>query len=197
MGRHDHKTIIVDNKITCKKCNENKSIDHFGINRKYNSYRNTCIFCCFPSRKLAAEKKNLLEELEKSGKRPCIKCKENKDKADFGLSKGYIGGRNSICKICANIKAKQYQKASALKFNYNLSMDDYQKMLLDQNYKCLICNNDLKNLNYRFVHVDHCHKTLKTRGILCSYCNLGLGHFKDDIDNLKSAISYLEKYNND
>ena len=35
-------------------------------------------------------------------------------------------------------------------------------------------------------------KTNKIRGLLCSNCNRGLGHFKDNIDILKSAIKYLE-----
>lgn len=37
-----------------------------------------------------------------------------------------------------------------------------------------------------------CHKSNFVRGLLCHGCNIGLGAFKDDINNLKSAISYLE-----
>ena len=43
--------------------------------------------------------------------------------------------------------------------------------------------------------VDHCHKTGKIRGLICDSCNVGLGRFKDNIDNLKNAIKYLEKNN--
>jgi hypothetical protein len=41
--------------------------------------------------------------------------------------------------------------------------------------------------------LDHCHKTGKLRGLLCSGCNLGVGIFKDDPALLYAAISYLEK----
>ena len=58
---------------------------------------------------------------------------------------------------------------------------------------CAICHNPLteRGLN---THFDHDHTTGKLRGILCSNCNTGLGKFKDNVDFLLSAISYLHKY---
>jgi hypothetical protein len=41
---------------------------------------------------------------------------------------------------------------------------------------------------------DHCHKTDRQRGLLCSNCNMGLGLFRDDPGLLASAIEYLRKY---
>ena len=55
-----------------------------------------------------------------------------------------------------------------------------------QNGVCAICFGKTKKL-----HIDHCHKTKKVRGILCARCNLALGLFGDQIKYLENAISYL------
>ena len=63
-------------------------------------------------------------------------------------------------------------------------------MLEHQNECCLICNkNDEKALC-----VDHCHKTGKVRGLLCNKCNKALGLFNDNIELIKVAASYLERF---
>ncbi len=41
------------------------------------------------------------------------------------------------------------------------------------------------------VHIDHCHKTGKVRGLLCKLCNCGLGYFRDDPKLMLAAITYL------
>jgi len=43
--------------------------------------------------------------------------------------------------------------------------------------------------------VDHCHKTGKWRGLLCLRCNKSIGAFGDDIQLLRAALTYLEKFN--
>ncbi len=40
---------------------------------------------------------------------------------------------------------------------------------------------------------DHCHKTGKFRGWLCSQHNLALGHCQDSIAQLKALIKYLQR----
>jgi hypothetical protein len=42
-------------------------------------------------------------------------------------------------------------------------------------------------------NIDHCHETGEVRGLLCTACNTAIGKMNDDIDRLRSAISYLEK----
>lgn len=58
---------------------------------------------------------------------------------------------------------------------------------------CEIC----KERPGRILSRDHCHKTGRYRGSLCLRCNFGLGHFKDDIQWLQNAISYLQRHSND
>ena len=45
----------------------------------------------------------------------------------------------------------------------------------------------------RKLSLDHNHVTGNLRGLLCRYCNLGLGAFKDDPLLLLGAIEYLSK----
>ncbi|MFB7366858.1 endonuclease VII domain-containing protein [Streptomyces hydrogenans] len=59
-------------------------------------------------------------------------------------------------------------------------------MIRDQGGVCIIC------LRAPAVHVDHCHKTGRVRGVLCLNCNIGLGLLKESPDRMLRAIAYLE-----
>lgn len=61
----------------------------------------------------------------------------------------------------------------------------------DQIGRCGICE-ELLPSDTKHIHVDHCHETNITRGLLCASCNKGLGFFKDSVPNLEKAISYLK-----
>jgi hypothetical protein len=96
-----------------------------------------------------------------------------------------------------NEYAKQYRKKnpiatknSALKSAFGITIDDYHDMLAIQNGVCAICGVD-NNGKYGYFSVDHCHKTLKIRGLLCTNCNQGIGRFKDSVENIENAIRYL------
>jgi len=59
---------------------------------------------------------------------------------------------------------------------------------------CAICTVEL----IARCAVDHDHKIAaphpNIRGLLCSRCNTGLGHFRDDPTLLRQAITYLHKH---
>jgi Recombination endonuclease VII len=81
-----------------------------------------------------------------------------------------------------------------------ISAEEYDTKLAVQNGLCAICGNPEVRLNPltqepRALAVDHCHKTGKIRGLLCSDHNTGLGLFNDDIALLRAAIVYLESHN--
>lgn len=73
---------------------------------------------------------------------------------------------------------------------YGITDEERLDMERAQNNKCAICNLESEN---RKLCTDHDHVTGKVRGLLCHKCNFALGYFKDSLDNLYSAISYLEK----
>ncbi len=86
------------------------------------------------------------------------------------------------------IKEKNWKK-SGIK---NMTMERYNKLLKEQNSNCSICGINMLELGVK-LSVDHCHENGEVRGLLCRNCNAGLGIFKDNIDILASAISYLQQ----
>jgi hypothetical protein len=72
---------------------------------------------------------------------------------------------------------------------YGITHEQFLERLRLQEGRCRICLKPFAN--HRQVKVDHCHTTKRVRGLLCSTCNSGLGHFKDREDLLMKASEYL------
>jgi Recombination endonuclease VII len=78
--------------------------------------------------------------------------------------------------------------------NYRCTPEAYRAMLEAQGGKCAICREAptarfkgrLKQLS-----VDHDHITGRIRALLCSGCNAGLGHFRNNPFFLIAAAQYL------
>ena len=85
---------------------------------------------------------------------------------------------------------KERRTDSGLRSKYGISLKERNKLLHEQDYQCPICGCQLSSQDNPCV--DHCHTSGAIRGILCSRCNLGLGHFGDSVEVLKRAIIYLE-----
>lgn len=87
---------------------------------------------------------------------------------------------------------------------HGLTKDDHDKMLEEQKNLCAVCvkaecrlGRDKKTVTP--LCIDHCHTCREdgkknVRGLVCHGCNQVLGHAKDSIETLKSAIAYLEKH---
>lgn len=69
----------------------------------------------------------------------------------------------------------------------------FERQLREQKNLCAICGAELV-LGKIGRHCDHNHETEQLRGVLCGRCNLGLGHFRDDVKRLRVAVNYLEKW---
>ena len=81
---------------------------------------------------------------------------------------------------------------SYLKRTYNTDLLSYNLLLEEQGGTCAICKEECPS--GRRLAQDHCHDTGKNRGLLCCKCNRGLGNLNDDLDRLRAAVLYLEKY---
>lgn len=125
----------------------------------------------------------------------CIGCKTNLDFGYFakrGDRPNHTDDHKSKykprCMSCESINTK-------LRF-FNISLDEFHQLRLEHKDCCGICgvheldcrNNKTKHFG---LYIDHCHSTGNVRGLLCHNCNLTIGHAKDNIEILKSAIQYL------
>lgn len=123
--------------------------------------------------------------------RECTTCKKFKDASQFYLTKDKrsLGGiaMRSKCKQCD--EERKYK--AFIKRTYDITFEDYESLLKSQNGCCAICKSRIGNSRTSRLFVDHCHNTMKVRGLLCSSCNHGLGQFKDSPKLLRRAIEYL------
>lgn len=94
--------------------------------------------------------------------------------------------------------AIKYHKMDKLRRNcrniYKIKPDVAFTMLVSQNNQCKICARPIEFLQTKYDReacIDHDHSTGKVRGILCHWCNTGIGYFQDSPDLLEKSIAYL------
>lgn len=85
------------------------------------------------------------------------------------------------------------RKCRYLQKTYGITLENYNKMLQEQDGCCKICSTTEPGGKGVF-HVDHCHNSLAVRGLLCVNCNMMLGLVYDKPDVLLNAIKYLEEH---
>ena len=88
-------------------------------------------------------------------------------------------------------KEKRLRRIASVEAVYGLNEEQYMAKIDEQKNLCAICG---KKYEGKILCIDHDHETGNVRGLLCNYCNIGLGNFKDNIKILQSAIGYLQKY---
>jgi hypothetical protein len=98
-----------------------------------------------------------------------------------------------------NRTSPEYNRAWTARKKYGLSEDRHAEMHAAQNGLCAICGGVDEQIIKRSgktkeLAIDHCHTTNKVRGLLCSHCNQGLGHFKENAELLRAAAAYLESH---
>lgn len=126
--------------------------------------------------------------------RTCPKCKESKIiEGNYYWTKR--DGWYSYCIDCTKSKNKlrtpEIRRKWHIKSAYGIEYSKFEEMLKDQNGKCKICNSDLEIRTGGFA-IDHSHVTKNVRSILCTSCNLVIGHSKDSIETLNKMIDYLK-----
>ena len=150
----------------------------------------------------------------------CAKCKGIKPLSEFHRNRSKADGLNNLCKPCNNAhsiagyyanraerragqaaysktpRGQANAKRAVLKFNYGITLEDYNLQLTQQNGRCAICNTDSPGGRHKkSLYVDHNHETGKFRALLCHNCNAGIGHFKENPEFMQRAIEYLKEKN--
>jgi hypothetical protein len=136
--------------------------------------------------------------------RRCSKCRRRKPSEEFPPNASMRDGLNCYCRECTNRVAREqskkppvrlyrqrYMRSLALK-KYGITIEDFDRMVLNQDGKCAICLETLK-FGTGGCAVDHDHLTKKIRGLLCRLCNVGVGHFRENENLFLRAIEYLKQ----
>jgi hypothetical protein len=135
------------------------------------------------------------------GTKVCTNCGVEKDINEFYLRGGSYSpnSRKSKCKTCdiARVRKRHQENPERTKNNdlkrlYGITLNEYNQMLMEQNYCCRTCGTTEAGGKYGKFMVDHCHSTGKVRGLLCKSCNIALGEIKDNRQTLLNMVEYLE-----
>ena len=132
----------------------------------------------YPKRKMLPDAR----PASKDGYKVCVQCDDEKTLSEFPTKKRRKDKIEvyAYCKSCHNTN----QKAQSIKRHFGLSMDERNSM----GDACQICGFMPKT---RSNAVDHDHKTMEIRGILCARCNRGITWFQDKSELFDAASDYL------
>lgn len=139
--------------------------------------------------------------MESSPLRACIKCNfKIYKKEDFRLftkEKKALYGIRNLCKSCNRKKnrlwgalnpEKRIKKSKTWHATkvYKISYEKYIERMASSD-KCEVCDST-EQLCY-----DHCHTTMKFRGVLCNKCNRSIGQLGDTVEAIDKVLFYLNR----
>ncbi|MET7691131.1 endonuclease VII domain-containing protein [Streptomyces sp. NPDC005483] len=170
----------------CSRCREAKPRAAFASNKSardgLQAYCRECWSVYHQARQLAKGKNIRPRVKTPEGHKLCRGCGEIKPHNEWHRNATASDGLATCCKTCKAARGRQ----GHLKRHYGLTEAERDEMVASQMGLCVIC------LKAPAVHVDHCHKTGRVRGVLCFNCNSAIGKLGDDPDAVRRAAAYLE-----
>ena len=101
----------------------------------------------------------------------------------------------------ADPSIKIHNMSLAFQRNYGITLEERNKMIQEQDNKCLRCGESFEGsgIEKRSPAIDHDHSFEKgdpnsIRGIIHHRCNFKLGLYNDSIEDLQLSIDYLKNY---
>ena len=192
--QHEHPVL----KGKTKQCTKCKNFKNFSDFHKYakslDGHKHFCKSCVREYDLAEDDSKRVFpRKYNEEGKIHCRNCGGYFDESQMKQSKNGVYKGLSYCIECAPLlghirNVKQY----------GITLEQYHKMLEDQNYKCKVCG--LIESTYRKrLSIDHDHSCCPgakscgkcVRGLLCHHCNAALGNVKDSIEILQKLIDYI------
>lgn len=109
-----------------------------------------------------------------------------RDVRPCGLCGASFLSRSARSRFCGSYCLQRYQSARR---NFGLSLAELRALL--NAYP--VCGGCGGVFGERGAQIDHCHESGAVRGVLCTRCNLAIGHAKDDPGRFFELSVYLER----
>lgn len=74
-----------------------------------------------------------------------------------------------------------------------MSYDEVLAALLRNDGTCDCCG-QVPQVKSRGLHIDHCHESLRIRGVICYGCNAAEGMLGSDPARARALLAYMEKH---
>lgn len=123
----------------------------------------------------------------------CKECRREVGRHYYAQNRDRIRARVRARQKLKRVEYLDYQQRYRLLSRFGITREEWQALLDAQGGVCAICGGSEPGGSGTW-HTDHCHATGCVRGILCHFCNLGLGNFRDDPARLEGAITYLQRH---
>jgi hypothetical protein len=137
----------------------------------------------------------------------CSKCKISKPVSQFNKNPSKHSGYNSQCVSCRRaVAVRNPAWPYYLKSHYNLTVEQYDSMVLAQRGLCACCGNPERRLNadgaVTRLCVDHDHRCCPgkrscgscVRALLCASCNLTVGMIEQVNGLWEPFANYLDQF---
>lgn len=203
----------------CTRCQEEKEItDFYKCKNGKNGVMSICKKCDNARATTRLRKKSINEGIKqrrltldskedrKNGKKQCPLCNRLLNISSFYSNKASHDGCSSHCEECSRkiaknvskeqlhqyyLNRKRKQRNAKLLRDFGITIEQYEDILSSQDHKCAICGKTEED-NKKSLAVDHCHETLRIRGLLCNNCNVAIGFLGDSIEKAMKSIEYLK-----
>lgn len=152
--------------------------------RECQAKRSGQVFTARTSKRLARAARDAAAEHSDAVFVPTKPCKH-------GHSLRFTSSGNCVeCFKASRERRRIKAKIVRIKSEYGLSETEHMQLFEGQQQSCAIC---LTEFSDRFsMHIDHCHRSGKVRGLLCQKCNQAIGLLRDDPAIIAAALEYVK-----